>query len=68
MIRRAIRRWLGVPSYLETRAIALAEADADAVWKAEPGVGRRNPKAERRDLAAAREIAIRLGHRENPGA
>lgn len=68
MIRAAIRRWLGVPSYLEARAITLAEMDADTVWKSPPSETGLTASAERRELRNVREVAIRLGYRENPGA
>lgn len=68
MIRTLIRRWLGIREDHQIRNMIWGEIDADAVWRNQPGIDRRNARAERFDLRYEREAAIRLGHRENPGA
>lgn len=61
-IRSRIRRWLGVPTHAEIRAIALREIDADAVWKS-PSL--KTPQSDRRDLEIERHVAISMGKRED---
>jgi hypothetical protein len=62
MIRR-IRRWLGIPTQTEIRAMILREIDADAVWQ-NPAPGEAyGHQRETREIY--RRTAIAFGKRED---
>ena len=63
-LRKLIRRWLGVPSFKQSRAIALEEIDADAVW-ADTGSRRKTFSHLRKTREEERDMAIVAGDRED---
>lgn len=64
-VRSIIRRWLGIPSESDIRAMILREIDADAVWREGPDDNALTHKARRIERARDRSAAILFGQRED---
>ena len=66
-IRNLIRRWLGIPSPEDIRAMILREIDADAAWREREADGIVGPSLLARRLTAERERggATIMGLRED---
>ncbi|MGJ0236958.1 hypothetical protein ACQEPB_00355 [Novosphingobium fluoreni] len=66
ILRRALRRWLGVPDAQDIQAIVHMEIDADEVWRA-PKEGRTFAD-QRQSLSRSRRTAQAFGRREDTRA
>jgi hypothetical protein len=60
--RNLIRRWLGVPTREEIRAMILREIDADTAWKTDSD---HTLEVLRRNAGTERSVAISFGYRED---
>lgn len=66
-LRTRLRRWLGIHDDTTVRRAILAEMDADRVWLEMPTDDPALALHRRHTIAEQRQMAIRLGYREEPG-
>jgi len=64
-LRNRIRRWLGVPTRADIRAIVLREIDADYAWLDRDDSKGTTLEASRRNHEINRITAIAFGYRED---
>jgi hypothetical protein len=65
-LRCLLRRWLGIPTRGDIRAIVLREIDADAAWR--DGSAGQTPACARREREIQRLMATTSGRREDTRA